>query len=101
MKKLYYYRVYVRHQYGTDKMIVTVKKRSVKAAGEVGRQRAIRLRKDPSAKVLDVIPMKYIEGEWRETRRVRYQEGEFKQVRKAKARTSKRQTRREAFAWSL
>lgn len=95
---LYCYTVYVRHSWGTDKIVVTTKKRSVKVAEADGLARAMRFRKDGSAEVLDVVPMKWTEHGLVETRKMRVRTGELKARRRAKARASVRQNKRRKAA---
>jgi hypothetical protein len=87
------YRVYVQHEWGTDRMTVTIKKRSVKLAGEMGYSRAIEAG-HKGVNVLDVIPCRYVAGALVETRKMRVQQGQYKAKRRARARVSRRETRR-------
>lgn len=90
---LYHYACYIRHAYGTDRIIVAIKRRSVWFARQEAESRGNRIR-GGTAEVVDIVPMKWTEHGFVETRRMRVKTGEFKQRRRAKARKSVRQTKR-------
>jgi hypothetical protein len=89
------YAVYIRHNYGIDRLLVTIKKRSVALAGETGRMRAMR-NGHTGVGVADVVPMRYVAGELVETRRkrLRVQKGKTVMSRRAKTHASSRVARR-------
>lgn len=98
------YCVYVQHPWGVDKIHVTLTVRDAKKAGPVARDRVVRFRRVGPAdlKILDIIPVRFVNGKLVETRKPRSKrptsvhKGDFKGARKPKpgARVTRRQTRR-------
>jgi len=91
------YFVYVRHNWGTEKLIVNVKKRSVALARAEAKMRAVRIGWT-CPEVIDVIPAKYVAGKLVATRRMRKQTGKTVANRKPRSHRSVRSTRRVAMA---
>lgn len=95
------YRVYLEHDWGTEKMLVTIRRRSVKEAGAEALRRAMRQGRT-GVKVRDVIPCCYIAGrlveKGRGRRKLRVQKGKTVGTRLPKARVSVRENRRRTFA---
>lgn len=97
---LAYYKVYVAHPYGTDALIVSMPwaERGIEEAAYRGWERASRMRYhtlSDECYVRDVVPMKYVEGQLVETRRMRKETGaKFTNRRRPRSRVSRRQTRR-------
>lgn len=88
------YLAYVRHNYGTSKLIVTVKKRNVALARREAELRALRAG-HRTVVVVDVIPMRWVKvSDPVSVRRYRVCEGFMVPTRRAKSRVSKRATPR-------
>jgi hypothetical protein len=81
--------------YGTDKIVLTMKKRDIAAAREEAARRAMRIGKK-GVEVVDVIPCRWVDGQLVEyKRRVKTTKGgKLVNQRKARARASVRSTRR-------
>lgn len=95
--KLYHYAVYVRHPWGTDRIVVGVKKHSIQAARDEAIDRVRRFRKTMDAKIMDAVPMKWTDNGLVEVkRRVRTKKGSLTMTRRPKARESVRQTKRKS-----
>lgn len=87
--KLYHYAVYVRHPWGTDRIVVGVKKQSVQAGRDEAWDRVARKRRTVDLKIMDCVPMKWTEGGLVETRRrTTIKKKELKPQRRAKSRVS-------------
>lgn len=93
VKRPVVYRVYVRHNWGTDKVTVNQNKRSVECAGRTAKLRAL-ANGLTGVVVVDVIPCKWVDGKVVETRKKRVTEARAVATRKGKARVSVRETRR-------
>jgi hypothetical protein len=88
------YLCFVRHNYGTTKMIVTVKKRNVELARREAELRGLRAG-HRTVEVMDVVPMRWVQvSDPVSIRRYRVCEGYMVATRRAKSRESKRQTPR-------
>lgn len=91
MRKMYYYDVYVRTSHGTVKRMVTLPNRSVFDAGEKARHEVMRYSRE-DVEILDVVPLRVIEGETvttgRGSKMVKTRAMKFKQSRRPHARAS-------------
>jgi hypothetical protein len=94
--KLYHYAIYVRHPWGTDRIVVGVKKRSIQDARDAAWDKVGRVRKTGQLKIMDAVPMRWTPEGWVETRRTRVGTGNLKQTRRARSRPSARQTKRKS-----
>lgn len=93
---LAYYKVYLGTPAGTEAVNVSMPwaDRSVEEAGFLAWERVSRAWKmlySDQFWVKDVVPMRYVAGELRETRRTRIQKGQFKTTRRANARRSNKE----------
>jgi hypothetical protein len=96
--KLYHYAVYVKHPWGTDRLVVGVKMRKVQAARDEAWDRVARKRKTVALKIMDCVPMKWTPSGLVETRRrVTVKTGELKNQRKPRSRESVKQRKAPAF----
>lgn len=96
--KLYHYAVYVRHPWGTDRIVVGTQKRNIQTARDIAYDKVGRTRKTGDLKILDAVPMKWTPKGMVETRKTRVKTGTLKNIRKSKARVSVRQTNRNGSA---
>lgn len=94
--KLFHYAVYVRHPWGTDRIIVGVKRQRVQDARDAAWDKVGRVRKSQDLKIMDAVPMKWTPEGMVETRRTRIKTGEFKTNRRARSRASARTTKRKS-----
>lgn len=95
MPTLAYYKVYLGTPAGTESVIVTLPwaKRDIEEAAFLAWERISRAWKmlySDQFWVKDVVPLKYVAGELRETRRMRVQKGKFQSTRRANARRSRK-----------
>jgi hypothetical protein len=94
--KLYHYAIYVRHPWGTDRIVVGVKKRVIQDARDAAWDKVGRVRKTGELKIMDAVPMRWTPEGWVETRRTRVVTGTLKPNRRARSRPSARTTKRRA-----
>jgi hypothetical protein len=96
--KLYHYAVYVKHPFGTDRIVVGVQERKIQTARNIAWDKVGRTRKTGDLAILDAVPMKWTTKGMVETRRTKVKTGDLKNVRRAKARVSVRSTNRNGSA---
>lgn len=95
--KLYHYAVYVRHPWGTDRIVVGVQDRKIQLARDAAWDRVVTKRKSGDLKILDAVPMRWTSEGFVETRKTRITTGNLKTVRRPKARTSQKQRKAPAY----
>lgn len=93
MKRLAAYDVYLRTSAGTVKRTVHLNERSVTKAGLIARSAIMRVVRE-DVQILDVVPLKRIEGKTTNGRRVTTTKVRYVQTRRAKARPSARLSRK-------
>jgi hypothetical protein len=95
--KLYHYAVYVRHPWGTDRIVVGVKKRNIQLARDEAWDRVVTKRKTGELKIMDAVPMKWTPNGIVETRKTTIKTGEYRNARRPKSRVSSRQRKAPAY----
>jgi hypothetical protein len=95
--KLYHYAVYVRHPWGTDRIVVGVKKRNIQLARDEAWDRVVTKRKTGKLKIMDAVPMKWTPNGIVETRKTTIKTGEYRNARRPKSRVSSRQRKAPAY----
>lgn len=92
--KLYHYAVYVRHPWGTDRIVVGVQKREMQSARDAAFDKVSRVRKSGDIKIMDCVPMRWTSEGMVETRKTRITTGSLRNARRPKSRPSARATKR-------
>lgn len=92
--KLYHYAVYVRHPWGTDRIVVGIKKRDIQTARDTAWDRVGSKRRTGDMKILDAVPMRWTPDGFVEVRRrTTVKKGNLKNARRPKARATNRQNK--------
>jgi hypothetical protein len=91
--KLYHYAVYVKHPWGTDRIVVGIQKRNIQDARDAAYDKVGRVRKTGDLKIMDAVPMKWTTKGMVETRKTTVKTGNLKNARRPKSRPSSRATK--------
>lgn len=92
--KLYHYAIYVRHPWGTDRIVIGIQDRVIQKARDSAWDRVSRMRKTGDLKIMDAVPMRWTSEGMVETRKTRITKGTLSNQRAPRSRASSRATKR-------
>jgi hypothetical protein len=87
---IYHYAVYIRHPWGTDRIVVGIKKRNVQMARDTAWDRVVAKRRTGDLKIADCVPLRWVEGEGlvEVKRRTTIKKGKLKNSRPPRSRAT-------------